>query len=96
MDDATLEANDLEEGMTVRLSWSKRGTGPSDDASGEITRVWRSDGDVREFTVQPDDADLALNVYTEYRKPPVERVEGDDDPDAKTIGRLDEIQLVES
>lgn len=96
MDDAVLEPNEVEEGMTVRLSWSKRGSSPSNDANGEVTRVWRSDGDVREFTVQPDD-DRALNVYTEYRKPPIERVEnGGDDPDAKTIGRLDEIRLIES
>jgi hypothetical protein len=89
-----LEPNDLEEGARVRIEWSPRGgRGTGDDATGEVTRVWRSDGDVGEFTVERDED--AINVYTDYRKPVVERVEGGledgDEPEAETVGRLDGI-----
>ncbi|USZ68587.1 hypothetical protein NGM10_02320 [Halorussus salilacus] len=85
-----LQPNDLEEGTRVELEWSPKGSpGTGKRAEGEVTRVWRPDGDVEQFTVQTDD--FALNVYTDYRDPPVERVEGDEDPDAETVGRLDGI-----
>ena len=85
-----LQPNDLEEGETVELEWSTKGNpGSGTRATGEVTRVWRPDGEVEQFTVQTDE--FALNVYTDYRDPPVERVEGDEDPDAETVGRLDGI-----
>lgn len=80
--------------MAVELAWSpKGGRGAGDSAAGEVTRVWRPDDEVQEFTVETDDR--FLNVYTDYRDPPVERVEDDGDgeePDAETVGRLDEIR----
>jgi hypothetical protein len=99
-----LEPNDLREGTTVRVGWSPRGNanvGPDDAAESEVTRVWRPDGNVQEFTVQSDG--FAVNVYTDYRNPVVERVEGgkkngegrenaendDTDPERETVGRLD-------
>lgn len=73
-----LQPNDLREGRRVRVEWSPRGNanaGPRGDAAeGEVTRVWRPDEDVQEFTVQSDG--FAVNVYTDYRNPVVERVEG--------------------
>jgi hypothetical protein len=89
-----LRPDDLEESMQVRVEWSPQGgRGPSDDATGPVTRVWRQDGDVQEFTVQADDS--AVNVYTDYRNPVVERVEGgladDDEPETETVGRLDRV-----
>lgn len=82
--------------MNVRLAWSPKaapGSGSGDDATGRVTRVWRPDDEVEQFTVETDDE--FLNVYTDYRDPPVERVtehEGDgEEPDAETVGRLDEI-----
>ncbi|UPW00129.1 hypothetical protein M0R88_16640 [Halorussus gelatinilyticus] len=89
-----LQPDDLEEGARVRVEWSPRGgRGASDGATGEVTRVWRPDGEVQEFTVERDDD--AINVYTDYRKPVVERVEGglegDDEPETQTVGRLDGI-----
>jgi hypothetical protein len=99
-----LQPNDLREGATVRVEWSPRGNanvGPGDAAEGEVTRVWRPDDDVQEFTVQSDG--FAINVYSDYRNPVVERVEGgkknggagenaendDTDPERETVGRLD-------
>ena len=61
----------------MRVGWSPRGNanvGPDDAAESEVTRVWRPDGNVQEFTVQSDG--FAVNVYTDYRNPVVERVEG--------------------
>lgn len=89
-----LRPNDLEEGVQARVEWTPRGgQGRGDAAAGEVTRVWRPDEEVKEFTVQSDDFDV--NVYTDYRTPVVERVEGggdaDEDPDAETVGRLDRI-----
>jgi hypothetical protein len=88
-----LQPNDLAEGRRVRVEWSPRGgRGPGDDATGEVTTVWRPDEDVQEFTVGLGDD--AINVYTDYRKPVVERVEGGldgDDPETQTVGRLDRI-----
>ncbi|WP_227376145.1 hypothetical protein [Haladaptatus halobius] len=88
-----LSPNDLAEGMTVRLEWSPKNAGAGGTAEGEITRVWRPDDDVREFTVRADDT--LWNVYTEYRDPPVERVNEDgDEPETKTVGRLDTVALL--
>lgn len=88
-----LSPNDLAEGMTVRLEWSPKSVGPGGITEGEVTRVWRPDDDVREFTVRVDDT--LLNVYTEYRDPPVERVdEGGEEPETKTVGRLDAVTLL--
>ncbi|WP_435178968.1 hypothetical protein [Halorussus sp. AFM4] len=88
-----LEPNDLEEGRRVRVEWSPQGgRGPGGDATGEVTRVWRPEDDVAEFTVELDDG--AVNVYTDYRNPVVERVEGgldDGEPETETVGRLDRI-----
>jgi hypothetical protein len=89
-----LQPDDVEEGTRVRVEWSPRGgRGASDAATGEVTQVWRPDGEVEEFTVQRGDD--AINVYTDYRKPVVERVEGGleegDDPETETVGRLDSI-----
>jgi len=89
-----LQPDDLEEGSRVRVEWSPRGgRGASDDATGEVTQVWRPDDTVEEFTVERDDD--AINVYTDYRKPVVERVEGglEDgvEPETETVGRLDRI-----
>ncbi|MFC7080354.1 hypothetical protein [Halorussus caseinilyticus] len=93
-----LQPNDLEEGRRVRVEWSPRGgRGRGDDAEGEVTRVWRPDDDVQGFTVELGDD--AINVYTDYRKPVVERVEGGlddgDDPETQTVGRLDRIAVPE-
>ncbi|WP_276300931.1 hypothetical protein [Halorussus lipolyticus] len=89
-----LQPNDLEEGTSVRLKWSPRGgRGAGSTAEGDVTRVWRPDDDVQEFTVERDDD--AINVYTDYRNPVVERVEGgldgDEEPNTETVGRLDSI-----
>jgi hypothetical protein len=88
-----LQPNDLEEGTQVRLEWSPRGgRGAGSAAEGEVTGVWRPDDDVQEFTVEQDDD--AINVYTDYRNPVVERVEGGldgEEPDTQTVGRLDRI-----
>ena len=89
-----LRPNDLEEGRRVRVEWSPRGgRGPGDDATGEVTRVWRPEDDVEEFTVELGND--AINVYTDYRKPVIERVEGGlddgDEPETETVGRLDRI-----
>lgn len=92
-----LHPDDLEEGLHVRLAWSPKGAvGAGNSADGEITQIWRDDGSVRQFTVEADDE--ILNVYTEYRDPPVERVTGfggeeskEDDPETETVGRLDEV-----
>ncbi|WP_135826040.1 hypothetical protein [Halorussus ruber] len=88
-----LQPNDLEEGTRVRLEWSPRGgRGAASAAEGEVTGVWRPDDDVQEFTVEQDDD--AINVYTDYRNPVVERVEGGldgEEPDTQTVGRLDRI-----
>ena len=92
-----LQPDDVEESMAVRLEWSPRGgPGAGDEAEGEVTRVWRPEDAVREFTVAVED-DVSLNVYADYRQPPVERVEthGDEDPIAETIGRLDGITLLD-
>ncbi|WP_227354946.1 hypothetical protein [Haladaptatus salinisoli] len=87
-----LSPNDLAEGMTVKLEWSPKKAAGGGASEGEVTRVWRPD-DVREFTVRADDT--LWNVYTEYRDPPVERVdEGGEEPETKTIGRLDTIHLL--
>ncbi len=90
-----LSPNELMEGMVVELEWSPKGPGSGDIVEGEVTRVWRPEDDVREFTVRAD-GEIDWNVYTEYRKPPVERVEvGDgsdgDEPETKTVGRLERI-----
>jgi len=93
VEDRQLRPDDVEESMTVRLAWSARGgSGPTTEADGEVTRVWRPEGDVREFTVAVDD-DVDVNVYADYRQPTVERVvdDGDGDPDSKTVGRLDDV-----
>jgi hypothetical protein len=89
-----LQPNDLKEGASVRIEWSPRGgRGPGNGAEGDVTRVWRPDGDVQEFTIGLGEA--AINVYTEYRNPVVERVEGGVDdgekPETETVGRLDRI-----
>ena len=92
-----IQPNDLEEGTAVRIEWSVKGApGGGTTAEGRVTRVWRPDGDVENFTVETEDA--LLNVYTDYRDPPVERVEegeGDDEPETETVGRLDSITTVE-
>ena len=78
--------------MNVRLAWSPKGAqGSGNDAEGRVTRVWRPDDEVEQFTVETGDE--FLNVYTDYRDPPVERVVESDgeEPDAETVGRLDEI-----
>lgn len=95
-----LQPDDLEEGWQVELAWSPKGpVGAGNSADGEVTEIWRDDGNVRQFTVEADDE--ILNVYTEYRDPPVERVtgfdsaeSGADDPTTETIGRLDQISRV--
>ncbi|UPV74086.1 hypothetical protein M0R89_16290 [Halorussus limi] len=89
-----LQPNDLREEERVRVEWSPRGgRGTGDDATGEVTRVWRPDADVEEFTVERGDD--AINVYTDYRTPVVERVEGGledgEEPETETVGRLDAI-----
>ncbi|SIQ96833.1 hypothetical protein SAMN05421858_0969 [Haladaptatus litoreus] len=92
-----LSPNDLREGMEIELNWSPKGPGSGGTVEGEVTRVWRPEDDVREFTVREER--INWNVYTEYRKPPVERVEigekdsGDSDPEAQTVGRLERIVL---
>ena len=96
-DDRQLRLDDVEESMTVELEWSARGgPGPGDRADGEVTRVWRTDGDVRQFTVAVG-GDVDLNVYAEYRQPPVERAadDGDGDPDTETVGRLDAVRRLD-
>jgi hypothetical protein len=89
-----LQPNDLEEGASVRVEWSPRsGRGTGNAAEGDVTHVWQPDDDVQEFTIGLGDD--AINVYTEYRNPVVERVEGGvddgDDPQTETVGRLDRI-----
>lgn len=89
-----LQPNDIEEGTRVRLEWSPRGgPGAGSAAEGDVTNVWRPDDDVQEFTVEQDED--AINVYTDYRNPVVERVEGGlddgDEPETETVGRLDSI-----
>ncbi|WP_264781576.1 hypothetical protein [Haladaptatus sp. T7] len=95
MTDRTLEPNEVTEGMAVAFDWSPEKSSGGGTVEGKITRVWQPDDDVQEFTVEADDGTV-WNVYTEYRRPPVERVElsGDrngTEPDARTVGRLDEI-----
>ncbi|WP_435153136.1 hypothetical protein [Haladaptatus sp. DFWS20] len=92
-----LSPNDLAEGMTVELEWAPNGPGTGGTVEGTVTRVWRPEDDVREFTVRDDETNW--NVYTEYRKPPVERVEvsageaGGNEPEAQTVGRMERIVL---
>lgn len=91
----TLDTDEITKGMAIRLDWSPKKGGSGGTVEGEVTRVWRPENEVQEFTVEGDDGTV-WNVYTEYRRPPVERVEMSDDddemaPDAKTVGRLDEI-----
>ncbi|WP_049971033.1 hypothetical protein [Haladaptatus cibarius] len=92
-----LSPNDLREGMEIELDWSPKGPGSGGTVTGDVTRVWRPEDDVREFTIREDG--INWNVYTEYRNPPVERVEvsadeaGSDDPEAQTVGRLERIVL---
>ena len=94
MADRTLEPNEIAEGMVVTFDWSPEKAGGGGTVQGKITRVWRPEDDVQEFTVEEDD-ETVWNVYTEYRRPPVERIDlsgdGDTEPDAETVGRLDEI-----
>ncbi|WP_266076376.1 hypothetical protein [Haladaptatus caseinilyticus] len=91
-----LSPNDLTEGMTVEFEWAPKGPGSGGTVEGEITRVWRPEESVREFTVREDD-ETDWNVYTEYRTPPVERVEvgdgdeSDGEPETETVGRLKRI-----
>ncbi|MFH5798300.1 hypothetical protein [Haladaptatus sp. CMAA 1911] len=94
MADRMLEPNEIAEGMVVTFDWSPEKSGSGGTVEGKITRVWRPENDVQEFTVEEDD-ETVWNVYTEYRRPPVERIDlsgdGDTEPDAETVGRLDEI-----
>ncbi|WP_458206597.1 hypothetical protein [Haladaptatus sp. NG-SE-30] len=90
-----LTPDELTEGTTVRLEWSpKRNPGAGGTTEGEVTRIWRPENDVREFTVRATDETI-WNVYTEYRDPPVERVEGgdeaDEEPETETVGRLERV-----
>ncbi|WP_227774749.1 hypothetical protein [Haladaptatus pallidirubidus] len=93
-----LSPNEVVEGMTVELEWSPKRAGSGDTVEGEVTRVWRPEDDVREFTVREAE-ETDWNVYTEYRNPPVERVDvgegdsGDEIPEAQTVGRLERVVL---
>ncbi|WP_390184170.1 hypothetical protein [Haladaptatus pallidirubidus] len=64
-----LSPNEVVEGMTVELEWSPKRAGSGDTVEGEVTRVWRPEDDVREFTVREAE-ETDWNVYTEYRNPP--------------------------